>query len=96
MLLLVTGQEETVNPYDAVRHAAAVSGVSTNSIGRSLGKADSYVSSGASRGSIPRADVLASMLGVCGWSLAAMPSDDVPESAVVIDPKPSATSPVQE
>lgn len=82
-----------MGPYDAVKRAAEACGVSTNSIGRSLGKADSYVSSGASRGSVPRADVLAAMLGVCGWSLVAMPSEDVPDGAVVIDPKPCGTTP---
>lgn len=35
---------------------------------------------------VPKADTLASMLSVCGYVLAALPADQVPESALVIDP----------
>lgn len=75
-----------MNAYEAVKRAAENKGISTNSIGRALGRADSYVASGATRGSTPKADTLAAMLDVCGYKLAAMPSDDVPGSALVIDP----------
>lgn len=79
-----------MDSYEAVKKAAENSGISTNSIGRALGKADSYVASGATRGSTPKADTLAAMLGVCGYSLAAIPHADVPDSALVIDPPESA------
>lgn len=51
-----------------------------------MGKTSGYVANGASRGSVPQADTLAAMLAVCGFSLVAMPSDEVPPSALVIDP----------
>lgn len=78
--------------YEAVRAAAKDSGVPITHIGPALGKSSVYVSNGASRGSIPKADTLASMLSVCGYVLAALPADQVPPSALVIDPadtKPS-------
>lgn len=75
-----------MDAYEAVKRAAESKGISTNSIGRALGKADSYVASGATRGSTPKADTLAAMLDVCGYSLAAIPHADVPGSALVIDP----------
>lgn len=71
---------------DVVKAAAASAGVPTTHIGRAMGKRDNYVSAVASRGSTPQADTLAAMLNVCGYKLAAIPSDDVPGSALVIDP----------
>lgn len=71
---------------DAVKSAEESAGVLTTHIGRALGKRGNYVSAVASRGSTPQADTLAAMLGVCGYSLAAIPHTDVPNSALVIDP----------
>ena len=81
-----------MDAYEAVKRAAENNGISTNSIGRALGKADSYVASGATRGSTPKADTLAAMLEVCGYSLAAIPHADVPDTALVIDPPDGAAS----
>lgn len=69
-----------------IRTVSRLSGVSLNSIGRAMGRPDSYVSSGIARGSVPKADTLAAMLHVCGYCLCAVPIDDVPASAVIIDP----------
>lgn len=44
------------------------------------------MASEATRGSTPKADTLAAMLGVCSYSLAAIPNADVPETALVINP----------
>ena len=71
---------------DAVKAAAAAAGVPTTHIGPAMGKGAPYVASTATRGSVPRADTLAAMLQVCGYVLAAVPADDVPPSAIVIDP----------
>lgn len=72
--------------YEVVRSAAKSNGVPITHIGPALGKSSVYVNNGASRGSVPKADTLASMLSVCGYVLAALPADQVPESALVIDP----------
>lgn len=53
---------------DAVKGAAMSAGVPTTHIGRAMGKRDNYVAAVASRGSTPKADTLAAMLGVCGYS----------------------------
>ena len=55
-------------------------------MGVALGHARSYVSAAISRGSVPSVDNAAAMLAACGWSLAAVPSGDVPPSALVIAP----------
>lgn len=72
--------------YEAVRNASTVSGVPLTHIGPALGKSSTYVNNGDSRGSTPQADTLAAMLAVCGYKLAAVPADDLPASALVIDP----------
>lgn len=71
--------------YDALAEAANRAGITYTRIGRSLGKPDNYISNGASRGSTPKADTLADMLTPCGYVLAAVPAQDVPGSAIVID-----------
>ena len=69
------------------RAAADRSGTPLTHIGLALGKRANYFSSAASRGSIPKADTLADMLAPCGYVLAAVPADEVPASALVIDPR---------
>lgn len=77
--------------YDTVRAAAADAGLSLSELSRSLGRPSNYVANGAARGSTPQADTLAAMLEPCGYVLAAVPADDVPASALVIDaPAPRA------
>ena len=72
--------------YEAVKRAAELAGVSLAKASRSLDKPDNYISNGAARGSTPKADTLAAMLGACGYVLAAVPAEDVPASALVVDP----------
>lgn len=71
--------------YEAVRQAAMKKGVPLSHIGAAMGKTPSYVNSGITRGSTPQADTLATMLGVCGYALAAVPLEDMPPSALKID-----------
>jgi hypothetical protein len=71
---------------EAVKQAAAAAGVPTTHIGRSMGRFDNYVAKIATRGSVPRCDTEAAMLAPCGYALAAVPVDDLPPSALVIDP----------
>jgi hypothetical protein len=51
-----------------------------------MGKSANYIGSTLNQGSTPKADTLASMLEPCGYSLAAIPKEDLPNSALVIDP----------
>ena len=75
-----------VDSMSAIRAAADASGTPTTHIGPSLGKSSSYFSAYASRGSDPSAGNVARMLGVCGWALVAVPADEIPAGALVIDP----------
>lgn len=76
---------------EAVKAAAAAAGIPLAGIGRSLGKRDNYVSAYVSNGRVPSCHVAAAMLAPCGYVLAAVPADDVPAAALVIDaPAPRA------
>lgn len=71
---------------DVLKEAANSSGIPVTHIRLKLGRRPNYVSGIATRGSTPQADTLASMLSVCGYVFAALPADQVLESALVIDP----------
>lgn len=82
-----------MNAMDAVMEAAALSGIPVTHIGPAMGKRPNYINVAIARGRSPQADTLAAMLKPCGYVLAAMPAEDVPPSALVIDPadtEPSA------
>lgn len=78
---------------DAVKQAAASAGVPITHIGRALGKRDNYVSAIATRNSSPQCNTAAAMLAPCGYALAAVPVDDLPPSALVIDPPARGDAP---
>ena len=72
--------------YDVVKQVAYNEGITLAEVARRMGRASSYVTGNMARGSAPRVDTAAAMLAACGWSLAAVPSGDVPPSALVIEP----------
>ena len=71
---------------DAVKTAAERAGVPITHIGPAMGKGRTYANRISARGSTPQADNLAAMLQALGWTLAAMPAEDMPPSAIPIDP----------
>ena len=76
-----------MDAIDVVKAAANTTGVPLSSIGRKMGNSDNFVAKTAGRGSTPRADTLARMLAVCGYSLCAVPSDQVTSDMLVIMPR---------
>lgn len=72
---------------EAVKEAAKKSGVTYAAIADAMGKRPNYISSTARQGGSQQANTLAAMLEPCGYKLAAIPSDSVPDDALVIDPK---------
>lgn len=70
---------------DAVKLAAANNGVSMYAVAHGMGVTPQSIATTAGRGSNPRADTLARMLEQAGYTLCAVPSDDVPPDALVID-----------
>ena len=72
---------------DALRIAANNSGITLSKIGLSLGKSRQYVNAIITGGNTPKCDTMAAMLNVCGYELAAIPADAIPDNAIVIDAK---------
>lgn len=54
-------------------------------ISRALGKRDNYISN--KRRSVIGVDIYAAILGACDFALCAVPREDVPAGALVIDGK---------
>lgn len=71
--------------YDALYKITKETGISLNSIGRSLGLNENYVAKSKARNSMPVVTNAAKMLKVCGYTLCAVKDDEVTESMVVID-----------
>ena len=74
-----------MDAMDAVKAAAKQSCTPITHIGVSMGKRPNYINVAISRGRTPQADTLAAMLAPCGYVLAAMPKEDVPATAIVVD-----------
>lgn len=74
-----------MNFYDALERAARASGVSFNEIGTKMGHASNYIHNAKSRGSSPTVDNAVRAAAACGYAIALVPVDKLPEGAVVID-----------
>ena len=74
-----------MKPMQAIRKAVKMSGKSLYRASKDLGKSSRYINSIITRGSTPNTDTLVKMLEVCGYSLCAVPSDKIPEYAIIID-----------
>lgn len=71
--------------YRAIKAAAAVRGVAVRQVLLKAGKAESYIAKAINRGSSPTTDTAAQLLSACDYVLAAVPAEDVPPTAIVID-----------
>ena len=71
--------------YDAVYKIAGEKGISIENLSLSLGKSSRYIGRNKSRGSLPKVNNAAMILGALDYELVAMPKDEVPEDAIVID-----------
>ena len=74
-----------MKPLEVVRQAANSAGIPITHIGVSMGKARTYVNTAIAKNAIPQCDTMARMLDVCGYSLCAIPTDKIPNDAIVID-----------
>lgn len=74
-----------MNGYRAVKAAAAARGISVRQVLLKAEKAESYIAKAINRGSSPTTDTAAQLLAPCNYVLAAVPAEDVPPTAIVID-----------
>ena len=64
--------------------AANRNGYTMTAICEKLGLSRAYISKGKTTGTVPLVDTAARLLGACGYALAAVPADNVPDDALVI------------
>lgn len=74
-----------MNFYDAVYKIADEQGITIQKLGIKLGKSSRYVGGAKSRGSLPKVDNAAMILDALDYSLCVIPSDKVPDNAIVFD-----------
>jgi len=71
---------------ELIKTACHNAGLSYIAASRAMGRNDNFIAATVNRNSVPKADTLAAMMDACGYVLAAVPADDVPGTALVIDP----------
>lgn len=54
-------------------------------VGVDAGYSRSYIGAAKTQGKTPTVEATARLLGVCGYTLCAVPDDDIPDGALVID-----------
>lgn len=71
--------------YQVIYKIASDNGLKIVDITDRLGRSKAYFASNRARGSLPKVDNAARILEACGYVLAAIPADKVPDEALVID-----------
>ena len=71
--------------WEILYTAANNAGIPTTKIGPKLGLSREYVATGKSKEVDPSTTTAARLLGACGYVLAALPADRVPDDALVIE-----------
>ena len=71
--------------YQVLRNISRKETLSYTAIAEMLGRSSGYITTIVSRKTEPRTDNAATILEACGWQLVAIPKQDVPESAIIID-----------
>ena len=75
-----------MNFYEAVAICAKNAGTNLHSISKSLGHSENYISNLKSMGRITSVENAARILEKCGYSLCAVPNDELAESMLEITP----------
>ena len=71
---------------DIIRVVMAETKTPPTSIGPALGKNRTYINSALANERTPRCDTMAKILGVCGYSLYAVPKDaEMPDLALLVE-----------
>lgn len=75
---------------DALRHAIKASGYSMRSLSTKAGKSENYVSGIVGQAERTSGELTAATIStisnICGYGLALVPKEDLPATALVIDP----------
>ena len=74
-----------MNFWEIIYTTANNAGIPTTKLGPKLGLSREYVAVCKSRGVSPSVENAARILSVCGYKLAAIPVDSVPENVLIIE-----------
>lgn len=74
-----------MNIYEALEVAGQAANLSMAKISRASGRADNYIGAQKSRGSAPSVYIAAELFAPAGYVLAAIPAENVPSNALIID-----------
>ena len=77
--------------YDALKAAAQQAGMTMADISNRLNRNPGYIANSIAHGSSPSVDNAIQMMRACGFEIAALPSGEVPEGSLLLDPSPKAS-----
>ena len=75
-----------MNTNNAMRTVVRESGLSMRRVSELMGRSSSWLGATLQRPGSSEAATVARLASVCGYKLALVPRDSVPDSAIVIDP----------
>ena len=75
-----------MNTNNAVRNAIKSAGMTLDGVSLAMGKSKNWLSSTLAHTESSKASTVAQIGGVTGHALALVPREDLPASAIVIDP----------
>ena len=73
--------------YEVIYSACDYAGISTNECSKRSGRAANYISSMKSRSASIGVPIMVQLLNECNFRLVAVPSDQVPDGALTIEPE---------
>lgn len=74
-----------MNFYDLVYWLAKDQGISIEKLSIKLGRGARYIGGAKIRGSLPKVDNARMILNALDYELCAIPKDNIPEDAIIID-----------
>lgn len=75
-----------MNATDSIRELARRGGLSYRALSMQMGRSEMFIGTTIAKGSIPKADTLAAIADVCGYTLALVPkSAEMPADAIIVD-----------
>ena len=74
-----------MNTNDAMRTVVKNAGISMRAASERMGRSPNWLGATLARSGSSEASTLAALGDVCGYALALVPLDEVPEGAIVID-----------
>ena len=76
----------SMNTNEAMREIVRQAGISQREASERMGRSPNWLGATLARSGSSEASTIAELAAACGWTLALVPSGELPEGAVAIDP----------